>query len=125
MGSTFDDDPVLTPVEVAAILRCSSGHVALMFARGDIPGAARFGRSWRVRRSVIEALVPSAVELAKQMEKASDAARPLYVGAEFRVASYAEARKLPPPPLTPEEEKRRRKERLALLRGKPLPPEQK
>lgn len=47
---------ILTPKEVAAILKCSPATVNRMCDRGELAGAARIGvRFWRIPRSAIEA----------------------------------------------------------------------
>jgi excisionase family DNA binding protein len=52
------EDPILTPEEAAEILRVPVSTVRQLLAEGRLVGV-KVGRRWRLRRSAIEALVPS------------------------------------------------------------------
>ena len=48
-------DQYLTIQEVCALLRLSERTIYRMCREGDLPGAAKVGGSWRVRRANLEA----------------------------------------------------------------------
>lgn len=53
--STMTDDAVLTIQEVSALLRISERTIYAMAKEGRLPGAVKFGGSWRVLRSKLMA----------------------------------------------------------------------
>lgn len=51
----MDEPEYLTVQQVAKMLQFSSISIYRKLKHGDIPGAQRVGRTWRISRSVLEA----------------------------------------------------------------------
>ncbi|MEL6545409.1 MAG: helix-turn-helix domain-containing protein [Myxococcota bacterium] len=48
-----DLQPFLTIEETAELLRLNPGSIYKMAQRGEVPGAAKIGRAWRIHRDTL------------------------------------------------------------------------
>jgi excisionase family DNA binding protein len=56
--AALDPDDVLTPGEAAAVLKLPVKTITQLCRQGRVPGAAKVGRQWRVRRWALDVLLP-------------------------------------------------------------------
>lgn len=60
--SPINNERLLTPIQVAEILGVTVDSARKRLARGQIPGAVRLGREWRVKQSVLQAWIAALPE---------------------------------------------------------------
>jgi hypothetical protein len=84
------DDPLLTDVEVAALLRKHPRTIRRWCQADQLPGAHKAGRSWRVPRSSLPGPTPEEVDTARAALKGTRPDIPAAVATLRRAAQLCD-----------------------------------